>query len=85
MGELSFNPFKKSLDESLFLFLWKPRKKINNTEYTSFFFNPLNLSFLDSFFYYSDNLWSLANKVVSSRRKKIYVTKCSNRAAVTAG
>ncbi len=84
-GELSFKSFENVFDESLFLFLWKPRKKITNNVHTSFFWNPLNLSFLDSFFYYVDNLWSLANKVISSRRKKIYVTKCSNRAAVTAG
>jgi heme/copper-type cytochrome/quinol oxidase subunit 1 len=34
---------------------------------------------------YPESFWYVADRVIKSRRKKIYFTKCSNRTLVTAG
>lgn len=82
---LYLNNFNKNVDDSIFFLFWKPRKKIPNFSDINFYFNPFSLGFIESVFSYADNLWFLAEKITSSRRKKVYFTKCSNRSACTAG
>jgi heme/copper-type cytochrome/quinol oxidase subunit 1 len=82
---LLFNKiYKNSANENFFLY-WRPRKKISDNKNDFTFFNPIYLSFLTTITHFAENFWYLAEKPSSSRRRKIYFSKCSNRAAVTAG
>lgn len=80
-----FNKISTNADSSFFFFQWKPRKKIIGFDTPSLYFNPILSSFLEWLYSYCDNLWCLAEKTTSSRRKKVFFTKCANRTACTAG
>lgn len=80
----SHNILKKFiLDEHSFFY--KPRKKINIENYTVFSFIPLKFLFWSNIISYPENFWYIANRVSSMRRRKIYVTKCSNRTLTLSG
>jgi len=67
------------------LLAWKDRSKSPYTDYSSNMFAPLKLLFWNSVTQYPESFWYVADRVVKSRRKKVYFTKCSNRTLVTAG
>lgn len=67
------------------LWFWKDRKKIKLDNYESYSFVPLRLLIWATIIEYPESLWYAASRVVSSRRKKIYFTKCSNRTLTVAG
>lgn len=64
---------------------WRERKKIKFSNYENYSFVPLKLLFWKNLISYPESFWYAASRVVKSRRKKIYFTKCSNRTLVTAG
>ena len=74
--------FNNTNDYNIF---WKSRKKINIDEYKFFSFIPLQLTLQKHIFSYPESFWYAANRVIKSRRKKTYVTKCSNRTLTTSG
>jgi len=80
--------FHKSLtrfvldDHSIF---YKARKQIKIDDYKLFSFIPLKFFFWSNLLDYPEMFWHTANRVVKARRKKIYVTKCSNRTSTLAG
>jgi heme/copper-type cytochrome/quinol oxidase subunit 1 len=80
---LNYNPF--FLDDSFFFYNWRSRKPIKIDQYENFSFNPLKLLLMESVILIPDSLWFLADKVSSSRRRKVYFTKCSNRTLTTSG
>ena len=53
--------------------------------YDDYSYIPFKYLFWDVAAKYSDSLWFAADRVSSVRRRKIYVTKCSNRVLTTAG
>lgn len=74
---------KVNVDEhSIF---YKPRKKITIKDYDVFSFIPLKFFFWNDVLKYSETFWYIANRVSKARRKKIYVTKCSNRTLTLSG
>lgn len=64
---------------------WAARKKITGVESKIFSFVPLKLLFWESALNYPESFWYIASRATSSRRRKVFFSKCSNRAAVTAG
>nr|YP_010183552.1 cytochrome c oxidase subunit 1 [Paramecium gigas]QVG61501.1 cytochrome c oxidase subunit 1 [Paramecium gigas] len=86
--QMLFNKTAANIPEALCYLRFKSKKKALDLEenWTSrAYFAPIFLNFINSFFFYVDNFWSLADKAASFRRRKIYFSKSSNRAAVTAG
>ena len=63
----------------------KKIKDLNNQFFLKSFFGSIFLNFFNSLIDFCDNFWSLASKLTSNRRRKTFVSKCSNRTAVTAG
>lgn len=64
---------------------WRPRKIMNFTNYTTYSFVPLKLLFWNSMINYPEALWYAASRVVKARRKKIFVSKCSDRTLTASG
>jgi heme/copper-type cytochrome/quinol oxidase subunit 1 len=78
------NFLKLKLDGNYNLF-WKARKAKSLDNYDIFSFIPLKLTLWQSILQYPESFWFAASRVVQSRRKKVYVTKCSARTLTTAG
>nr|YP_010632213.1 cytochrome c oxidase subunit 1 [Cryptocaryon irritans]WBP62329.1 cytochrome c oxidase subunit 1 [Cryptocaryon irritans] len=72
-----------SLDD--FSWFWKERKKINYQNYDVYSFVPLKLLDWSSLIDYPESFWYAASRVIKSRRKKVYITKCSNSTLTVAG
>lgn len=64
---------------------WKERKKIDIENYKTFSFIPLKLTMWSSIVMYPENFWNAIKKFTKIRRKKVYITKCSNRTLTMAG
>jgi len=64
---------------------WKDRKKIDLENYKIFSFIPLKLIMWSSIVSYPENFWNSIKKFTKIRRKKVYITKCSNRTLTMAG
>ena len=63
-------------------------KSKHNNQYSGYNFTsntPLRLYFWNNVVNYPESFWYTAIKVSKQKRKKVYVTKCSDRTAVTAG
>lgn len=66
-------------------YFYKPRKKIDFENYNIYSFVPLKFFFWSNIIKYPESFWYIANRVSTMRRKKIYVTKCSNRTLTLSG
>ncbi len=66
-------------------FNWLERKKINYTNYSVYSFIPLKVLFWNFLVIFPESFWYAASRVVKARRRKVYVTKCSNRVLTAAG
>lgn len=64
---------------------WRKRKEIDLQNYSSYSFIPLKLLFWQNIAQYPESFWYAADRVVKTRRKKVYFTKCSNRTLTAAG
>ncbi len=86
-GDSSFwnTQFLKSNNLDDHTWFWKERKKIKFQNYDSYSFVPLKLLFWSSIIEYPESFWYAASRVVKSRRRKVYFTKCSNRTLTVAG
>ena len=77
---------KRILDnENNYLLFWKAKliKKLKN--FKNYSGIPNKFYFWEEIIKYPESFWYIASRVVKSRRKKIYFTKCSNRTLTTAG
>lgn len=73
-----------SFDENFISF--KTVKKLGvNPAYDVASSTPTRLFFWNNLINYPESFWYAALRVSNQRRKKVYVTKCSDRTAVTAG
>jgi heme/copper-type cytochrome/quinol oxidase subunit 1 len=79
--DVIFN-YNYNTDTSFLEFLGK-KKLLNN--YDSYAYVPIKYLVWSKVSEFSDSFWFSADKVSSVRRRKIYVTKCSNRVLTTAG
>lgn len=86
-GDSSFwsTQFLKSNNLYDHTWFWKERKKIKFQNYDSYSFVPLKLLFWSSIIEYPESFWYAASRIVKSRRRKVYFTKCSNRTLTVAG
>ncbi len=88
----------KSIDSELYLYLnfikessidttntWKSRVSTKGLDYDTFNFLPLKLMFWNIVSKYPESFWFASDRVIKTRRKKIFVSKCSARTLVTAG
>jgi len=66
-------------------FFWDPRKKINYKNWDVYSFIPLKILFWVNIIKYPESLWFAANRAVKARRKKIFFSKCPNRALTMSG
>jgi len=64
---------------------WSPRKKFISKVSETPVFTPLKLLFWNSVLKYPESFWYAASRASSVRRRKVFFSKCSNRAAVTSG
>ena len=64
---------------------WFPRKKLNYELTDTPVFTPLKLLFWESVTKYPESFWYIATRATRARRRKVFFSKCSNRAAVTSG
>ena len=83
----SINP-KLSLSNNsneLYTWFWKKGKITTYTDYKYYSFVPLKLLWWQSMIQYPESFWYAANRVIKSRRKKVYVSKCSNGSLTVAG
>jgi heme/copper-type cytochrome/quinol oxidase subunit 1 len=64
---------------------WKGKSKTRYEDYETYSGTPLKLLFWKDIVSYPESFWYAASRVVKARRKKVYVTKCSNRTLTTAG
>jgi len=65
---------------------FKTLKKLDElSPYESISSTPIRLFFWNTLVNYPESFWHAALRVSNQRRKKVYVTKCSDRTAVTAG
>ena len=71
------------LDENTWF--WKGKSQTNYSDYEIYSGTPLKLLFWKDMISYPESFWYAASRIVKSRRKKIYVSKCSNRTLTTAG
>lgn len=71
--------------DEFFFTNWRNRKTTDFENYSIYSFSPLKLFFMESVIAIPESLWYLADKVSSSRRRKVYFTKCSNRVLTTSG
>nr|YP_004841742.1 cytochrome c oxidase subunit 1 [Ichthyophthirius multifiliis]AEL89284.1 cytochrome c oxidase subunit 1 [Ichthyophthirius multifiliis] len=65
--------------------IWKVRKNLSDLSYDNFNFTPIKLFFWNNIINYPESFWYASSRVLKSRRKKIFVSKCSARTLVTAG
>lgn len=77
--------FLKNFDLAEHTWFWTPRKKLNYENYKNYSFTPYKLLFWKLIYEYPESFWYAASRVIKSRRKKIYFTKCSNRTLTAAG
>lgn len=77
--------YYKSFDKDLHYWNIKDRNKQTYFEYSAYSGTPLKLLFWSNFVDYPESFWFAASRVIKSRRKKVYFTKCSNRTLVAAG
>ena len=77
--------FLKKNIENTDSYFWKARKTINIPQYKVFSFIPLKLIFWNTLVNYPESFWYASSRVIQTRRKKIFVSKCSARTLVTAG
>ena len=75
----------KKNSKELYTWFWKKGKIVKYTEYKDYSFVPLKLLLWQSVVQYPESFWYAASRVVKARRKKVYVTKCSNATLTTAG
>lgn len=71
--------------DEFFFINWRNRKTTDYENYSIYSFSPLKWFFMESVIAIPESLWYLADKVSSSRRRKVYFTKCSNRVLTTSG
>lgn len=64
---------------------WKGKSKVRYENYEVYSGSPLKLLFWKDIVSYPESFWYAASRVVKARRKKVYVTKCSNRTLTAAG
>ena len=79
------NLFFKENNTSIYYWMWKMKGKAEKDDYGVYSAVPLKFSFWKDFINYPETFWFAASRVVASRRKKVYFTKCSNRTLTTAG
>ena len=77
--------YYSSFDKDFHYFNIKERNKQSYFEYSSYSGTPLKLLFWSNFVDYPESFWFAASRVIKSRRKKVYFTKCSNRTLTAAG
>jgi heme/copper-type cytochrome/quinol oxidase subunit 1 len=77
--------FFNTFDKEFHYWNWKERNKQFYTDYDSYSAVPLKLLFWSNIVEYPESFWYAASRVVKSRRKKVYFTKCSNRTLTAAG
>jgi heme/copper-type cytochrome/quinol oxidase subunit 1 len=77
--------FFNTFDKDFHYWNWKERNKQFYTDYDSYSAIPLKLLFWSNIVEYPESFWYAASRVVKSRRKKVYFTKCSNRTLTAAG
>ena len=84
--------FKTFIDSNIesHTWWWKPRKVLNldkfkDQKYKFFSFIPLKLLFWNSILTYPESFWYAASRIVKARRKKVFVSKCSDRTQTTSG
>ena len=81
---LKLNSFLKyNIDD--YTWFWKERKKIKLKNFESYSFIPLKLLYWTNIIDYPESFWYAASRVVKSRRKKVYIAKCSNSTLTVAG
>nr|NP_049605.1 cytochrome c oxidase subunit 1 [Tetrahymena pyriformis]AAD41950.1 cytochrome c oxidase subunit 1 [Tetrahymena pyriformis] len=98
LEKMKYNQYKEYKNDYLFYldflkkeitddhsFFWKARKVIKLPQYSVFSFVPLKLMMWKTMINYPESFWYAASRVVQSRRKKVFVTKCSARTLTTAG
>ena len=69
----------------LYSWFWKKGKIVKHTNYKYYSFVPLKLLWAESMIQYPESFWYAASRVIKSRRKKVYVSKCSNGTLTVAG
>jgi len=62
-----------------------PGKKNVLTNYTNYSYIPIKYLIWGNSNKYAESFWYAADRMSSARRRKVYVTKCSNRVLTTAG
>ena len=77
--------FFNTFDKDFHYWNWKEKNKQFYTDYDSYSAIPLKLLFWSNIVEYPESFWYAASRVVKSRRKKVYFTKCSNRTLTAAG
>ena len=77
--------FFNTFDKEFHYWNWKEKNKQFYTDYDSYSAIPLKLLFWSNVVEYPESFWYAASRVVKSRRKKVYFTKCSNRTLTAAG
>lgn len=75
---------RSTLNSPVFI-SWRARRPSFFAGYDNFSFNPLRLLFWTVCTYIPENFWYLGDKMSNARRRKVYFTKCSNRALTTSG
>lgn len=71
--------------KELYTWFWKKGKITTYNDYKNYSFVPLKLLWWQSMIQYPESFWYAANRVIKSRRKKVYVSKCSNGSLTVAG
>lgn len=71
--------------KELYTWFWKKGKITTYTDYKNYSFVPLKLLWWQSMIQYPESFWYAASRVIKSRRKKVYVSKCSNGTLTVAG
>lgn len=64
---------------------WTPRKKFNYETLPNNVFTPFKVLFWNSFISFPESFWYIASRATKARRRKVFFSKCSNRAAVVSG
>ena len=72
-------------NKELYTWFWKKGKISTYTNYKYYSFVPLKLLWWQSMIQYPESFWYAASRVIKSRRKKVYVSKCSNGTLTVAG
>lgn len=77
--------FLKTEKFSKHFIFWPERKKIDYKEYSVFSFIPLKILFWKNMISYPESFWYASSRVIQTRRKKLFMIKCSARTLTTAG